>query len=134
MPLLTRAAIRLAMFWLAVGLAVWFAGTIRANLAPRMFAAATHAITLGWLTQLVFGVAFWLFPKRKGVARGSRGGESIGWAGLLCLNLGVLSRLGLEPVALPLSVAGTGLAFSAALQFAAVCFFATMLRGRVRGK
>lgn len=134
MPLLTRVAIRFAMLWLATGLAVWFLGALRPEMAGRAFATATHAVTLGWLTQLVFGVAFWLFPKRKGVARGSRGGEAIGWAAVACLNLGVLTRLLLEPVAAPMSVSGTGLAFSAALQFASVCFFALMLRGRIRGK
>ncbi len=134
MPLLTRVAIRLAVLWLALGLLVWLVGAVRPALGSTTFAAATHAITLGWLTQLVFGVAFWLFPKRKGVARGQRGGESIGWAAVVCLNLGVASRVLLEPMALSAPFAATGLALSALLQFVAVCAFAFMLRGRVRGK
>jgi hypothetical protein len=66
-------------------------------------------LVVGWLTQLILGVAWWLFPPLKiglrraepgGVRRGQaqRGSESLFWATFACLNLGILLRGLLEPV------------------------------------
>jgi hypothetical protein len=66
-------------------------------------------LIVGWLTQLILGVAWWLFPplasgQRPGeprlVRRGQaqRGNEPLFWATFLCLNAGILLRAVFEPV------------------------------------
>jgi hypothetical protein len=54
-----------------------------------------HLLVLGWLTQLIFGVAFWLFPKHS-QAR-PRGNELRGWTVFWLLNLGLILRAIAEP-------------------------------------
>jgi hypothetical protein len=54
-----------------------------------------HLLVVGWLTQLIFGVALWLFPKHP---RGKpRGGDELAWGSFLLLNVGLLLRLIAEP-------------------------------------
>ena len=54
-----------------------------------------HLLVVGWLTQLIFGVALWLFPKHP---RGkARSGDELAWGSFLLLNLGLLLRLIAEP-------------------------------------
>jgi hypothetical protein len=50
---------------------------------------------VGWLTQLIFGVAFWLFPRFSAAL--PRGSEALGWASFILLNLGLLLRIVGEP-------------------------------------
>jgi hypothetical protein len=54
-----------------------------------------HLLVLGWLTQLIFGVAFWLFPKHSPAH--PRGSERLGWTCFLLLNLGLILRTIAEP-------------------------------------
>ena len=54
-----------------------------------------HLLVVGWLTQLIFGVAFWLFPKHS--AAHPRGSELLGWASFWLLNLGLILRAAAEP-------------------------------------
>lgn len=54
-----------------------------------------HLLVVGWLTQLIFGVAYWMFP-RYPVERLS-GSERLGWATFVLLNLGLLLRVIAEP-------------------------------------
>jgi hypothetical protein len=54
-----------------------------------------HLLVVGWLTQLIFGVALWLFPKHPGGK--PRGGDELAWGSFLLLNLGLLLRLIAEP-------------------------------------
>jgi len=53
-----------------------------------------HVIVLGWLTQLIFGVAFWLFPR---ASRDRRGRERFIWVTLVLLNVGLVLRIVAEP-------------------------------------
>jgi len=64
-------------------------------------------LVVGWLTQLILGVAWWLFPPLKmglhrdgPVRRGQtqRGSERLFWATFAALNLGVLLRAIFEPL------------------------------------
>jgi hypothetical protein len=66
-------------------------------------------LIVGWLTQLILGVAWWLFPPLKiglrsgeprAVRRGQaqRGSEPLFWATFVCLNLGILLRGIFEPL------------------------------------
>jgi hypothetical protein len=54
-----------------------------------------HLLVVGWLTQLIFGVALWLSAKHPGGK--SRGSDALGWVTFLLLNLGLLLRLIGEP-------------------------------------
>lgn len=94
MPLVTRSMIRAAFAWMLLGAAVAIAvdlapGSVLAQALP--WPARLHIWTIGWLTQLILGVAWWLLPT-LGSKRG-RGPESgMGAAGIL-LNLGLALRL-----------------------------------------
>lgn len=123
MPLPTRLFIRFAVAYLLLGL---FAGAALA-LDPtlRSFRPTyIHLITVGWLTQLIFGVAFWLFP--RGSRQHKRGREGYIWACLVLLNAGLVLRVAAEPF--DWGFAGqSALALSALFQFvAAVCFVANV--------
>jgi hypothetical protein len=98
----------------ALGLPPWVAA-----LDP----VALHLLTVGWLTQMVFGVAFWMFPRYSPEA--PRGSELLAWISWATLNLG----LGLRVVGEPLVTVGSPvpglLVSSAVLQLtAAVAFVA----------
>lgn len=49
-----------------------------------------HEITIGWLSQLIMGVAYWMFPKFSKEA--PRGNEKLSWVVYGLLNLGLLFR------------------------------------------
>ena len=57
-----------------------------------------HLVTVGWLTNLIFGVAFWMFPRYT--AESPRGSDALGWASYAGLNAGLLLRLIGEPAQL----------------------------------
>jgi heme/copper-type cytochrome/quinol oxidase subunit 1 len=54
-----------------------------------------HLLVLGWLTQLIFGVAFWMFPRYS--AKEPHGSESLGWTSYWFLNAGLILRAVGEP-------------------------------------
>ena len=45
-------------------------------------------LIIGWIVQLVFSVAFWIFPRFKAAPK--RGRTSFAWAALGLLNVGVV--------------------------------------------
>jgi hypothetical protein len=102
-------------------------------------------LVVGWLTQLILGVAWWLFPPLKIGLRGDaplpvrrgqaqRGSEPLFWATFVCLNAGVLLRAVFDPLYSltrigPFSVlAGV----SGLFLFAAAVAFVANMWGRVR--
>lgn len=84
-------------------------------------------LLMGWLVQLVMGVALWIFP-RFGVSRTPYGSVVLAWLAFGLLNAGVLlAGLG------PLVRGGAGLAAAGrAAEIAAAAAFAANLWGRVR--
>ena len=61
---------------------------------------------VGWLIQLVMGVAYWIFP-RFGMTPRARGREGLGWFALALLNGGVwLASVGMVHDLRALTVAG----------------------------
>ena len=54
-----------------------------------------HLLVVGWLTQLIFGVAYWMFPRYS--AERPRGSERLSWITFALLNLGLLLRAIAEP-------------------------------------
>ena len=137
MPPLTRWLVRTALLCFVAGLLLGVAMQVRgAREAFPLLAAAwpgyVHLLTVGWVTQLIMGVAFWLFPRTDR----SRPAPPawLGWTGYVLLNLGLLLRLAAEPAAMldaatPLRRL---LPLSALLQLAAACCFALLLWPRVR--
>jgi peptidoglycan biosynthesis protein MviN/MurJ (putative lipid II flippase) len=128
MPPLTRWHIKSAFLYLAgamlLGVALALGAVVAmpswlAYLSPAFF----HLIMVGWVTQLIFGVIFWMFPiVSKARPRGS---ERLGWATYVLLNVGLILRVLSEPLNAvnPRGAWGWGLVVSAVLQWlAAVCF------------
>lgn len=75
-----------------LGLGAWAAASGRSALLDP---TVLHLLVVGWLTQMVFGVAFWLFPRyAPGRPRGRIG---LGWLTFASLNLGLVARLVAEP-------------------------------------
>lgn len=100
--------------YLPLGLPAWVAG-----LSPVYF----HLFMVGWVTHLIIGVAFWMFPKfTKAQPRGS---ESLAWAVYALLNSGLLLRVVAEPLqsVQPGPLWGWLLVLSAGLQWlGGLCF------------
>ena len=137
MPAVTRWLLRAGMTWLLAGLAggVLVAGHGALDLPPAFGAAGPavfHLLTVGWLTQLIFGVAHWMFPRAS--AERPRGREGLVWAALLLLNAGLLVRLVSEPLAALGHASAPALAASGLLQFAAAACFTANTWPRVRGR
>lgn len=78
-----------------------------------------HLLMVGWITQLIIGVAYWMFPKAS--KEQPRGHEKLGWGVFILLNLGLILRAVGEPLtAMSFQVdLGWVLAVSAVLQLAA---------------
>lgn len=79
-----------------------------------------HLLLVGWITQLIFGVAHWMFPRASSDL--PRGNAQLGWAVLVLLNLGLLLRAAVEPFA-PEAGGGMVLVVSGVLQFLAALLF-----------
>ena len=101
MPQLTRWFIKTAFAYFILALlagvllgaqAIWAFNPPAADILPTYF----HLLAEGWLTLLIVGVAFWLFPKYS-LAQPHRS-ERLGWTSYALLNVGLLMRLVSEPV------------------------------------
>ena len=132
MPLLTRTFIKTAMvcFTLALALGILLALGVTNGLFPIYI----HLLVFGWLTQLIFGVVFWMFPKYS--ADKPRGSETFGWWTYVLLNIGLLMRAIAEPIqsTQPNPFSGWMLVLSAVLQFLAGLFFVVNTWERVKEK
>lgn len=124
MPRLTRWFVRASFLYLAASLILGVVLAARPffNL-PSYFAGLTpvfyHLFMVGWLTQLIFGVMHWMFPKIS--AERPRGSENIVWFVFIALNLGLVLRTVAEPLISTPSgfIWNRMLAISASLQWAA---------------
>lgn len=91
---------------------------------------AVHLLTVGWLLQLITGVAFWMFPRHPSAP--PRGDARPGWAALIMLNLGLLFRLAGESWRMGFDGPIWPLALSALLQLGAVALIVLLLWPRIR--
>jgi hypothetical protein len=98
-PPLTRWLVKAALLYLVaalvlgVGMQLPLAG--RFPVLAVLWPTYLHVLVVGWLTQLIFGVAYWLFPRYS--AERPRGSERLGWATFVLLNAGLLLRIIGEP-------------------------------------
>ena len=128
-----------------------FMKSLPMHLTMRLFVQShnhwshTQFLILGWLTQLILGVAWWLFPPlsiglrpgepkpaRRGQAQ--RGSEPLFWATFVCLNAGILLRALFEPLyaLTQVSVYGLLTGISGLFLFVAAAAFVVNMWGRVR--
>src|SRR3990172_6020443 len=98
MPLLTRWYIKASFVYLlaAFGLGLWLAAAPGLNLptvgiSPLFF----HFFLVGWVTQLIFGIAYWMLPKFS--RQRPHRSETLAWAVFVLLNVGLLLRGLAEP-------------------------------------
>jgi cbb3-type cytochrome oxidase subunit 1 len=94
-----------------------------------------HLFLVGWITQLIFGVVYWMFPKAS--LEKPRGNEQLAWATFWLLNVGLALRIIGEPLTAltpPASAWGWLLAISALLQWLAGLFFVANTWVRVKEK
>jgi hypothetical protein len=138
MPLLTRWFVKTSFIYLALalitGLLVELQSAFRLTTPGGLFPVYIHLFVLGWITQLIFGVVFWMFPKYS--AEKPRRNESLGWWTYALLNAGLLLRVIAEPIhsTQPNTIGGWLLVISAFIQFLAGLGFAINSWGRVKEK
>ena len=136
MPTPSRWLIRAALVWLVggLGLGVVMQLPAAAQSPPLrvIWPAYLHSLTVGWLTQLIIGVALWLFPRHS--AARPRGSEALGWTTFVCLNLGLLLRVLGEPRRALGADAGPVLVLSALTQLVAVTAFVVNIWPRVKAR
>ena len=121
MPRLTRCFIKTALIYLALSLMLGALLAARAAFdLPAEFAPLSpvffHTFMVGWVTQLIFGMLFWMLPKYSREL--PRGREKLAWAAYWLINCGLVLRIIGEPLVALRSEWGLGwlLGVSALLQ------------------
>jgi hypothetical protein len=138
MPPLTRWFVRSALAWLLLALvggvllATGVAARIPGTELVLPYPTYLHLVTVGWLTNLIFGVAFWMFPRYT--AESPRGSDALGWTSYAGLNAGLLLRLIGEPAQLAGAGSRTLLLLSAGLQLLGGWAFVLNIWPRVKAK
>jgi hypothetical protein len=138
MPTLTRWFIKTSFAYLTLallaGLLLALQSTFNLNLGSGLFPVYIHLLVFGWLTQLVFGVVFWMFPKYSNEK--PRRSEGLGWWTYVLVNVGLVLRAIAEPIHSTSSdaISGWMLVLSAIIQFLAGLAFVVNTWGRVKGR
>ena len=136
MPTVTRWFIKTSFVCLGLALVAGILLALQTQLGLAalggLFPVYIHLLVFGWLTQLVFGVVYWMFPKWS--IEKPRRSAALGWWTYGLLNAGLLLRAVAEPIQSiqPNPVAGWTLVVSAALQFAAGTTFVLNSWARVK--
>lgn len=113
-----------------------FAKALGAPFGAEFSIIHAHMAFVGWLVNLVMGIALWFLPvnrERFPQNRGRYPVDAVRWI-FLFLNVGLLLRIIFEPLAdtRPAAALSIILIVSAVLQLAAVLLFATIAWSRVR--
>jgi hypothetical protein len=130
MPTITRYFIKSAMLYFVVGLFMAFLLSAKTllNLPDTimlMNPTYLHVLVMGWITQLIIGISYWMFPKYS--KEKPRGDERIGWFIFIAFNIGLLLRVVGEPLAIRWM-----LPISAVVQMVAIWFFILAIWPRVK--
>lgn len=139
MPILTRLWIKTALIYfllallLGILLAMQSAGVIQLPV-QGLFPSYIHFLVVGWISQLIIGVVFWMFPKYT--LEKPRRSDGLGWVTYFSLNLGLVFRLVGEPQHTSANAAWAGwlMVASAALLLTAGTAFVINTWGRVKEK
>jgi len=137
MPPLTRYFVKTSLVYLVMALLIGVLLVIKDVLdlpasVAGMFPVYIHLLVIGWLSQLIFGVAYWMFPVFN--REKPHGNEFMGWAVYILLNAGLVLRAVAEPwqSQLPNQGAAWLLVLSAILQWLAGLMFVFNTWGRVK--
>lgn len=137
MPPLTRWYIKLALLYLVAALLLGALAAAQRPLGlPAIFAVAgpayVHLLVVGWVTGMIFGVAYWMFPKHS--AERPRGNNALALATFVLLSAGLVLRVVAEPLhqLRPSAGVGAALVASAIAQWLAGVGFVTAMWPRVR--
>lgn len=140
MPPLSRLFIRASFIWLAIGLFLGFLqvlqmqGFLQALLGPlpvRLAPTVLHALVVGGILQLIYGVSYWMFPLT--IKNRSRGNEKLGYVTFISLNSGLVLRLLTEPFMFSGLFASALYLFGAALQALSAFCYTILIWPRLRG-
>jgi hypothetical protein len=131
LPRLSRWFIRTALVYLLVSLMVGVAQPSLTSAGLILWPTSVHLLVVGWLTQLIFGVAYWMFPRQR--AASSLWPEHLGWLAYGSLNAGLVLRAIAESGPLTASRSAWFL-LSALLQLIAGWSFVIATWPRVRGR
>lgn len=101
MPQITRLFIKTALAYfvaallLGIGLAArpWLGDSA---LLGGLWPVYWHLFMVGWVTQLIVGIAYWMFPKFSRAL--PRGNDRLAWTTWALLNAGLLLRVAGEPM------------------------------------
>lgn len=132
MPTIVRWYVRTSLVYLVAALGFWLAQAAGWG-SPGFGPAALHLFFVGWVTQLIFGMAIWMLPTLS--REHPRGYEAVNWAVYALLNLGLLLRVVAEPRVgtPPAGLWATLLILGAGFQWLAGLGFVLNAWGRVRG-
>ncbi|HLC01499.1 MAG TPA: hypothetical protein VJK02_00550 [Anaerolineales bacterium] len=137
MPALTRWYIKTSLLYLIVALVIGglLAGRSALGLPSEIGALSPvffHLFMVGWVSELIFGVVYWMFPKMS--RENPRGNAQVAWGTYVALNVGLLLRAVGEPMASLTGSTGWGvaLALSAFLQWIAGMAFVVSTWPRVK--
>lgn len=139
MPVPTRWLIKTALLYFIASLLVGLLQALRhVGLVPAGAEVLTpgyfHLFMVGWVTQMIIGVAYWMFPTMS--REQPRGSERLVLVTYVMLNAGLLLRIVAEPVhsLSPAPVWAWSLVLSAGLQWIAAMLFVWNTWRRVRGR
>lgn len=109
MPTLTRWFLRAAIIDLVAGLGLGLVLALpgMADAPPGWRMVLVHLLVMGWATQMIFGVAYWMFPRRKPLDLTAF--DVPGWTCFAATNLGLIARAAGEPAL------GSGAAYASVL-------------------
>jgi hypothetical protein len=150
MPTTSRTFVKASIIYLSMGAllgALLFINRWMPLAAGVPVLKSSHIVMLvaGWLTQLIMGVGWWLFPPldvgirsdapkpmRRGQAQ--RGSEPLFWATFVCLNAGILLRALFDPLYTWTQIDAFAIlsAMSGPLLLIAACAFVVNMWRRVR--
>lgn len=135
MPTLTRWYIKSSLLYFvsAVLIGIGMKANVDAlSLFNRLTPVYYHLFMVGWVTQLIFGVSFWMFPRYT--RQKPRGNETLAWVTFVLLNAGLLMRAVSEPLydAYPSAPWSAVLITSSILQWAAGVGYVAHIWKRVK--
>ncbi len=137
MPPLTRWFLKSALAYLVVSLLIGVTLAVPEALGLPSAIAALHPVyvhlfMVGFVAQMIFGVAFWMFPRYS--KDEPHGNEHLALVTYVALNAGLIARTVAEPMLALRPGAGWAaiLILSAALQWLAALAFAANTWARVK--
>jgi hypothetical protein len=142
MPRITRIFIKTALAYFVAAMVLGLLLAVRPLLPNQswlgflggVWPVYWHLFMLGWVTQLIIGVAYWMFPRFSRAQ--PRGRNGLAWTTYTLLNAGLLLRAIAEPQLMrpPAALWGVLVAIAALLQWGGGMAFVANTWARVKEK